>query len=1222
MKARRLSLAVLGLAALALTGTALSFTPGSVTIDSVGGQAVSNGQVKQPLSGAVTATGTASLAQADAPAAAPLVADAGDSLFVATGEIATLLGAGFGGTAPYSFAWSSSAGQLAGADSPTAQLSGAPAGTHTVSLQIKDSAGATATDTVKVVVFTARSETLLDQSKADPLPGAPGTGAKVVFPFQVPAGTSSFDVKISWALAANDYDLRVLDPAGTQRASHGDGVPTTEENTSVSNPEAGTWTVVADKFATTGDTVRARVVGTVASGGDPRPAVVSGGPYRFALGATQALDGTVTGGAQPVVTGWDTDGDGVFETTGTDITTRFAEGQHVVTLKATDANGLERRETTTVLVADPAQIAAQTTPVTVIGVADSGINPYHLEFSAQTYPDPAVLELTGNFSKHPSEYIPGYPKDAEEIPITLGEGYFPAQDARLWNGNETIKPSKLYWIPGTKIVGAIDAGGSTGVTSGEDTRPILDDNGHGSGSASVSAGNRYGYCPTCVLVIVEALDESVVAGLPWVDISTNSFGYVGGIPIGPVVGANAETRAAAERGQTTLFAAGNGVGNAFDVPISTYGSDQTGPDWNVTVGAIRRDNQRAIIGDGIPVHISAWGDGNLPSACRTGTVGQCAFGGTSAATPYTAGVFGTALTEVRRVLGDGKAGQKPGQVVASGLPVDESVFLQDGKLTRSELREAVLKTAQPLNQRNDVSPFPIPLTAPYLGESNVLFEGYGAATPESGKRAVDVLLGRGVLPERPFEEDFFALDRQIRDTIYGGYDRDGNGTVDSEAVAGQTVTPADVSTTQKTLAVMSKFARLDLTVPSQALGSNDLRFYLHRRVAAAPGVTGCAATNNESYLDTQDTAGDLEPCFESRVTSVVAAYRPLGIFPSTGTLDAPLPAGSKVNVDLYIAGETPSVIRPTGVFMATDRELGTGTGAALPVVGSGPGGAACGTLGEGCWTRYQFSFETARPAFSGEQVTFQVQLVGARSWAFGHEGAHASKITVVPAAQPAQGLGFSVRITEPANGSEVTEGKITAGGTVQFPNLGSDPTGAGDHPTRKRVEVSVDDPAFGKPIEATVHHASGTWSAPLGALSRGPHTVYARAAIDRSSYSEAASSTFTGRFGSERRVAGRRQERLAPRLQLEARGRSRDLELRLRHRDLRVGSEDHRRQARAGRPRDRPRLRARAVPVVSTGRGGIGRPSPPPQGGCVTHERSGDGAGLHPGVASQARAQS
>ena len=89
-----------------------------------------------------------------------------------------------------------------------------------------------------------------------------------------------------------------------------------------------------------------------------------------------------------------------------------------------------------------------------------------------------------------------------------------------------------------------------------------------------------------------------------------------------------------------LFAAGNGIGNAFDVPIATYGSDQTGNDWNLTVGALRRDNQRAIVGDGIPVHISAWGDGNLPSACRTGTVGQCAFGGTSAATPYTAGSSG------------------------------------------------------------------------------------------------------------------------------------------------------------------------------------------------------------------------------------------------------------------------------------------------------------------------------------------------------------------------------------------------------------------------------------------------------------------------------------------------------------------------------------------------------------------------------------------------------
>src|SRR5207237_8321770 len=87
------------------------------------------------------------------------------------------------------------------------------------------------------------------------------------------------------------------------------------------------------------------------------------------------------------------------------------------------------------------------------------------------------------------------------------------------------------------------------------------------------------------------------------------------------------TKPAVERGQTILFAAGNGTANAFETPSPTYGTSTTGPDWNVIVGAIRRDNQRAIIGDGTPAHLSSWGDGNLPSACRTGTVSQCAFGG-------------------------------------------------------------------------------------------------------------------------------------------------------------------------------------------------------------------------------------------------------------------------------------------------------------------------------------------------------------------------------------------------------------------------------------------------------------------------------------------------------------------------------------------------------------------------------------------------------------------
>ncbi|HEX7196313.1 MAG TPA: S8 family serine peptidase, partial [Candidatus Limnocylindria bacterium] len=892
-------------------------------------------------------------------------------------------------------------------------------------------------------------------------------------------------------------------------------VPNTEETASLANPEAGTWTAVVEKFATVTDTIHVVVTAVVAVGGDPRPTVEAGGPYSFALGAAQPLDGTVSGGADPVSAGWDTDEDGVLDLDGADVSAALPAGRHLVTLKATDADGLERRQTTSVLVADPARLAAETTAVTVIGIADTGINPYHLEFSAETYPDPDVLALTENFTRHPSEYIPGYPADSEAIPITLGQGYFPAADEPLWS-SDNLDEGKLYWIPGTKIIGAWDAGNAASlqeetVDGRPDSHSILDENGHGSGSASVSAGNRYGYCPTCLLMVVEDLNETVATSFSWVDISSHSFGYVAGLPIGLVEGGNEATKAATERGQTVLFAAGNGIGNAFDVPQSTYVSDQTGPDWNITVGAIRRDNQRAVVGDGIPVHISAWGDGNLPSACRTGTVGQCAFGGTSAATPYTAGIFGTVLTEARRALGDGTAGQEANQVVASGVPIDASVYLADGELTRAELREAVLKTAYPLNTENAPSPFPYPLTAPYTGDPNVLFEGYGAATPNGADRAVAVLLGEMPLPERPFEDEFFALDRQVRDTIYGGYDRDGDGVVDSQALNGLELSLDSLATVEGTLAALTKVAQLNAPdLLTQTMGDNALTYFLHRRYAADPGTaTSCVDIDNEQYMDRSDSAGDLEPCFENRVTSVAAAYRPLGIFASTDTLDAPLPAGSTVRVDLYLAGETPSVIRPTGVLVATDREIGTGEGAFLPVLGSGPGGAACETLGEACWTHYQFDLATTRHAFTGEQLTFQVQLIGARSWAFGHEGAHASKITIDPAPMPESDLELGVTVTEPADGSTIGQGQgITAGGGYAFPDLGDDPTGAGDHPATERVEVSVDDPSFGDPVEATLDPESSTWSAPVGELALGEHTLYARAQRDGTN-SEVATSTFT-----------------------------------------------------------------------------------------------------------------
>ena len=1122
--------AVLALVASLVAGPAANAGTASITIDGVGGRRIADGEVKGTLFGKTLVSGSAipGAVAPSAPVARPLVADAGDSPYVASGSPATLLGAGFGGTEPYAFSWTTTAGTLTGASAATAQVdtTGVAPGTYSAALTITDAAGATASDAVKFVVFATESATLLDETRADLTPGVLGTGAPGVleYRFDVPANTLRIEVRLTWSLGTNDYDLRVLDPKGTEVTASGGGIPGTSETAATSNPVAGTWTAAADKFATTADTsVRVVVTATKALGTDPRPAVKSGGPYRFGIGAAQTISGTVTGGTAPVAVGWDTDANGLLDVNGASFTGSFPEGRRLITLKATDANGLERRETTSVLVAALDRLAAETTAITIVAINDTGVNPYHVEFSAETYPDPDVLALTGNFTRHPSEYIPGYPKDAQAIRMTRGQGYFPAADSKLWKLKSSSNPGglefgKMYWIPGTKIVGAIQPGTFSCSNCTAGAHVILDDDGHGSGSTSVSTGNRYGYCPTCLLVVSKGLSSAMTAssGLPWVDIQSNSWGTVANLPLDlgfQLAGLDPgkTTRTAVERGQTVLFASGNGSGNAFESPSPTYGTSTAGPDWNVVVGAIRRDVERPIVGDGTPAHLSSWGDGNLPSACRTGAVSQCAFGGTSAATPYTSGIFGTVLTAIRQRIGDGGAGQRPGQVIAEGFPIAGSPYLADGKLTRAELREAILKTAFPLNQDNtqSIPIFPYPWTAPYNGDINVLFEGYGAATPNSAKRAIDVLLGKTPLPTRAAEDSFFAIDRQIRDSLWGGYDRNGDGTKDSEAALGQFgLVEADVASAEATWASMRKVAALSTPLAAQTTGANAQTYYLHRQYSNEPGTTPSCASN-VTTMDQSDTAGDRELCFDNRITSVLAAYRPIGMWPSTADSAIAIPAGSTVSVELYTAAETPTAIRPTGVLMATDRVLGTGAAAPQPVVASGPGGVLCASLGEACWTKFSWSFTTTRHAIAGEQLTFQIQLIGARSWAFGYEGAHASRITITPAAIPAE-LDFGVTINEPAEGARLPEGGFTASGYATFPKLGTTP--AGDHPTTKRVDVSVDDPTFANPVQATLtlnaDGSAGSWSAPIPAQSIGAHTLYVRASIDRT-HSPVAQRSFT-----------------------------------------------------------------------------------------------------------------
>ncbi|MGH3442802.1 MAG: S8 family serine peptidase [Nitriliruptorales bacterium] len=1046
--------------------------------------------------GAVAAPGTPAeeppLVSGLTVADAPLVADAGDSAFVPVGDHVVLHGTSFGGTAPYAHSWSTEAGTVAAPDNPTAVIAtdDLEPGTYTATLTVTDAAGASASDTVVFVVYEPALEVLFDEDGIENLPGLVAVAFFARRTFTVPEDTAVMTAELTFGVERSDYELRRVDPDGNQ--SGGDNPPPGEPaRVTVSEPAAGEWTAEILRWTPFPDTARLLVTRDVTE--DPRPRVDAGGPYEFVTGEAQLLTGAVDGG-QGVTTAWDLDLDGVFETAGAEVAAALPAGRRLVSFKATSADGHESREMTSVHVGTQEDLDRLATPVTVIGFADSGVNPYHLEFSAATYPDPEVLELTRNFTRHPSEYIPGYPADAIAIPITLGQGYFPDQDAYLWDPDDRyIEPGRMYWIPGTKVVGAVDAGGF-----GASTHPILDSNGHGTGSASVATGNRYGYCPTCLVVAVDTLSAgtTTIAGFDWVDISSNSWGYVGGAPVGALFGADQATRLAAERGQTTLFAAGNGVGNTFfDVPILTYGSDVAGPDWNIVVGAIREDSQGAIISDGVPAHVSSLGDGDLPSACRVGDTAQCAFGGTSAATPYTAGVFGTVLTEVRAALGDhSHPGQRDGQVIAEGTPIPDSRFLDDGQLTRRELRAAVLKSAAPRFDGEQAGRFyPLPQTWD-LEQAHYVFEGYGAPGPAAAERAVEVLLGVAPLPDRSEEDAFFLSDCQARDFQYGSYDRDGDGTRDGCDQSEAAAFPGDGELTNDDPRD-DDFDAARGAVAQDAAATEPITYWLHRRAVHEPDVTPpddaafeeggpCAETHNEQYMDREDSAGDVGTCFDERITSVVAAYRPKGIYAAKDVLADPLPAGSTVDVTAFVESQEPGMTELVAVLKATDREIGRSDPVAAP---TSPGG----------WTEFELSFETVRPVAAGEQLSFHFVHLGNRAWAYGHEGDTASNVTITPAPQPDDGLEFGVTVETPGEGAELEEGSVTLSGQVAYPALGPDPQLAGFHPTTQVVQASVDDPDFRMPLYAVVDPDAGTYTAEIEGLSDGTHTLYVRALRDR-----------------------------------------------------------------------------------------------------------------------------
>lgn len=433
----------------------------------------------------------------------------------------------------------------------------------------------------------------------------------------------------------------------------------------------------------------------------------------------------------------------------------------------------------------------------VVALIDTGINPYSSAFR-----DDSKLGHTP-----PWKYIPGYPKGTPALHLSLDLPYDEAvkKDAAIWSA---VLPNKLYWIPGTRIVGAISMGAGgvscpavdvppvNGETNGDCAEHrILDDHGHGTMTASRAAGDPNSLAPTARIVEIEGLGAKSVqwaADQGWIDVQSNS--WVSLVPP-PVPSTTIDAFRDAAKKMLVLAASGNGT--AFSqgaAPTPTYALS-TAPAGVVIVGG--HDNGKMTLWAGAPPHVVADAYAGMTAIhdstekMRPDPIACC----TSAASPYAAGGAIAIVQAARSILGDTSTGIHDGVVASGPAGIVKSGPLADGKLTLDELKDVFLHTAEahPSEGKDDGeihwagdprapdhtefgpggNPFCILCTTTPIawktipdGANAYTLIGYGAINETSVALATKVLQGTADLPDRSMEDQQYQLDQQLRETLY------------------------------------------------------------------------------------------------------------------------------------------------------------------------------------------------------------------------------------------------------------------------------------------------------------------------------------------------------------------------------------------------------------------------------------------------------------------------
>jgi hypothetical protein len=343
---------------------------------------------------------------------------------------------------------------------------------------------------------------------------------------------------------------------------------------------------------------------------------------------------------------------------------------------------------------------------------------------------------------------PSYPRGlGQVVPVTLPTvGSFAQRRAAVAAGPlGHLQPGRVYGIRGTRllVVSApgpapytdVTGGGTTEITVGGSNDPTL----HGTGVVDAAIGLRYGTAPDAlaVLVLGNAADSwSWVARQPAVDVASTSA-----YEVGRPCTAAAEVRRIVAAGHPVFSSSGNttdegeqltspnGLPDVYQVggvtPDGTPYGTSPGPDDDpfYAVGQVTRPYQTGELYD-------------FRTASFDSETGTMRFGGTSGATPRTAGWAATLLAHARSLRTRPDRGP-----------------MADGVLDRAELVRLLHHVAEPS--------MPGSPAAFYV-------EGFGALNSRAIRRAERVLEGRLGEPSRPQDDASEAQVEAWRAAAFSG----------------------------------------------------------------------------------------------------------------------------------------------------------------------------------------------------------------------------------------------------------------------------------------------------------------------------------------------------------------------------------------------------------------------------------------------------------------------